>query len=398
MISVAEAKKLLLDNIPPPIPVLLPLTEAAGYILAEELHSPIDMPPFAQSAMDGYALHYESLREGVPLPVTHTIQAGAAELPVLKPDETMRIFTGAPLPQGADTVVMQEKVEVQANSILVKDASLELGNNVRPIASQTAKGALAARAGMRLGPGSIGFLASLGIAAVKVYAAPATGIIVTGKELVKPGEPLLMGQVYESNSVTLRAALSEAGISPVLLRQVDDKAKLVYEAIAEGLASCQLLLITGGISVGDYDFVHQALQKAGVETIFYKIKQKPGKPIYCGRRGNTLVFGLPGNPASVLSCFYQYVVPAIRQMKGMDPAVSREVYKTLTTDFIKKPGLTHFMKARYEGDVVSILHAQESYKMDAFVESNCLVELDEDKSEFKKGERVQVYPLNQLWL
>jgi molybdopterin molybdotransferase len=357
----------------------------------------MDMPPFAQSAMDGYAFRYESLEPGVPKPVSYAVQAGMAELSRLRPGEAARIFTGAPVPEGADTVVMQEKTERTGDLVLIRDPALRQGANVRPAASQTQKGELAARAGTRLGPGAAGFLAGLGIAAAEVFANPETGIIITGKELVPPGQPLQMGQVYESNSVSLRVALAGAGIVPEMITQADDEAGLVYAAIEEGLACCRLLLITGGISVGDYDFVHEGLKKAGVQTIFYKVRQKPGKPLYCGRRGDTLVFGLPGNPGSVLSCFYQYVVPAIRQMKGMDPEPERKICLKLSDDFSKKPGLTHFLKGRTEGDQVVILHAQESYKLNAFVESDCVVRLEEEMSEFRRGDLVRVYPLNRLW-
>jgi molybdopterin molybdotransferase len=398
MISVAEAKKLLLANTPAPLAVQLPLAQAGGYVLAEALYSPIDMPPFAQSAMDGYALSFGQLPADAVLPVRHTIQAGAAELPQLQAGEAIRIFTGAPVPPGADTVVIQEKVELVEGGIRLLDPELKAGANVRPPASQTQKGALAAPAGTRLNAGSIGFLAGLGLSEVSVFAAPATGLLITGKELVAPGTPLQLGQVYESNSASLRAALAEGGMAPVLVRQVEDEAGQTYAAIREGLASCRLLLITGGISVGDYDFVHAALQRAGVETLFYKIKQRPGKPLYCGRKGDTLVFGLPGNPASVLSCFYQYVLPAIRQMKGLSAEAAAPLYKTLSEDFSKKSGLTFFLRAKWAGEQVEILPAQESYKMNAYLESNCLVELEEEETHIPKGSSVRVHPLNQLWL
>ncbi len=398
MVSVEEAKKLLLENTPAPVPVSLPLSDAIGLVLAEDVFAPLDIPPFHQSGMDGYALAFEYLQEGSALRVSHTIQAGTAELPTLQPGQAMRIFTGAPLPQGADTVVMQEKVEVRGAEIFVLDKELQQGSNIRPMGSQTARGTLAAPAGTRLGPGTIGFLAGLGYAEVKVFAAPAVCLVVTGKELVQPGLPLMPGQVYESNSLSLQAALAEALLMPPLLTRVDDEPVQILNAITQGLHSCNLLLITGGISVGDYDFVYEALQKAGAETLFYKIRQKPGKPLYCGRKDTTLVFGLPGNPASVLCCFYQYVVPAIRLMKGMRAAPAPELQLPLAADYYKKAGLTHFMRGKIRGKAVELLQAQESYKMNAYLESDCLIELDEEKTNFSKGEIVRVHPFYQLWL
>ncbi len=397
MISVHEAKSLVLSHTPPPVPVRVPLERATGLVLAEDIFSPLDIPPFRQSSMDGYAFRWEGFRAGTPLPVTGTVQAGATSLPAPGPGEAVRIFTGAPVPEGADTVVMQEKVEVSGTTIRILDPGISPGDNVRPRGSQTAGGDLVLKAGVRLGPGSVGLLAGLGLTEINVFGTPRTGILLTGRELVPPGHPLQPGQVYESNSFSLRAALSEAGIAPHLIANVDDEPEQTFEAIASGLASCQLLLVTGGISVGDYDFVHGALRRNGVETIFYKVKQKPGKPLYCGRRGDTLVFGLPGNPGSVLSCFYQYVVPAIRIMTGRDPGFAHELYRKLAGDFTKNPGLTHFVKGRITGDEVTVLHAQESYKMNAFSESDCLIQLDEDRDRFRKGEPVQVYPLNQFW-
>ncbi|WP_017730924.1 molybdopterin molybdotransferase MoeA [Nafulsella turpanensis] len=393
MIPVDEAKKLLSKHIPAPCPVVLPLEEAVNHVLASDIEAPMEVPSFDNSAMDGYAFAFADFQTEKPLKISYTIQAGDTRLPVLKRGEAARIFTGAPIPEGADSVVMQEKTEVNNQLLQVLDNGLKKGGNVRRKGTQTAMGEKVLKAGTRLKAGMIGLLASLGLKEVSVYTAPKIAVIVSGKELVKPGNPLQPGQIYESNSFALQAALAEMGIKSPLLSSIDDEAEETFNAIAQYLEKCELLLITGGISVGDYDYVHQALERAGVEKIFYKVKQKPGKPLYCGRKRNTLVFGLPGNPGAVLSCFYQYVKPAIRQMKGMKNTFEAEGLLKLSANVQKRQGLTHFMKGKMEGEEVTVLQGQESYKLNAFAESDCLVELEEGKEHFAKGEMVKVYPL-----
>lgn len=394
MISVEEAKRLLIENIPKPHSIYIPLEKASQCILAEDVSSPMDVPSFDNSAMDGYAFDFGSYQQGMPFALTYIIQAGDTYLPVLKPGEAARIFTGAPLPEGTDTVVMQEKVEVKDNRIIIQDAALKKGSNVRLKASQTAVDDKVLMAGTALKPGIIGLLASMGLAEVKVFAAPRIGVIVTGKELIKPGNKLVFGQIYESNSYTLQAALSEMSLSPYLSTSVDDDETKILTTIAEYLRVCDLLLITGGISVGDYDFVQRALEKSGVEKIFYKVKQKPGKPLYCGRKDKTMVFGLPGNPAAVLTCFYEYVKPCIKSMKGMKNSFDNQISLRLSDDVTKREGLTHFMKGKIAKEEVIVLHSQESYKMDSFVESDCLIQLEEERHTYKRGEKVKVHPID----
>ena len=393
MIPVDEAKKLLSSNIPAPRPVVLPLGQAIHHVLAADIDAPMDVPSFDNSAMDGYAFAFNSYQEGSPLKVNHTIQAGDTSLPVIKAGEAARIFTGAPVPDGADTVVIQEKTEVNDQLLHVLDDGLKKGANVRLRGTQTAAGEKVLSAGTRLKAGMIGLLSSIGLKEVSVYAPPRIGIIVSGKELVKPGNPLKPGQIYESNSFALQAALADMALQPQLMTSVDDDEEEIFTTISDYLSQCEVLIITGGISVGDYDFVQQALERACVEKILYKVKQKPGKPLYCGRKENTMVFALPGNPGAVLSCFYQYVKPSIRQMKGLPNAFAAEGFLKLSADVQKRQGLTHFMKGKREGEEVRVLQGQESYKLNAFAESDCLVELEEGKEHFVKGEVVKVYPL-----
>lgn len=205
--------------------------------------------------------------------------------------------------------------------------------------------------------------------------------------MIKPGEALSAGKVFESNSPGLKAALVQMNISPVTTEMVDDDETLIIRAIKRRLNS-DILILTGGVSVGDYDFVAAALEKCEVKKVFHKVKQKPGKPFYFGKHQQTLVFGLPGNPASVLTCFYEYVSVAIGQLTKKEYFKKTEL--TLANDFSKKKGLTFFLKGKTNRNKVSILNDQESYKMNSFAEADCLIELEEAKEQFEKGDLVNV--------
>ncbi len=246
--------------------------------------------------------------------------------------------------------------------------------------------------GTKLTPGAIGFLATIGKATVAVHPTPKVSIIVTGKEIQQPGAILQHGQVYECNSFTLSAALKQLGITNVGVEHADDELALIQQMIAKHLEFSDVLLITGGVSVGDYDFVIPALKQCGVEQVFHKIKQRPGKPLYFGRKGNKLVFGLPGNPSSVLTCYYEYVVPALERMMQLESSIIKTNLQ-LGSDHSKKIGLTHFLKGYYTKENVIILGGQESYKLGSFAMANCFVCLPEEREEFKEGELVEVHIL-----
>ncbi|MDQ3846704.1 MAG: molybdopterin molybdotransferase MoeA, partial [Bacteroidota bacterium] len=358
LISFSEAKSIVLRNVQPLPPVSLQLQDAGGLVLAEDTYAAVDVPAFDQSAMDGYAICFDDYQYNKRLQINGVIPAGAHEAFILRAGQAMRIFTGAPLPQGADTVVMQEKVTVQNNELIINDDALERGANVRPRGLEIKSGTLALKSGINLSPAAIGFLASVGVSKVMVYPKPTVAVIVTGNELQQPGQSLGPGQVYESNSFTLKAALQQLHITQVSITRVDDDANHTHKALQEALQQNDLVLLTGGISVGDYDYVLQATSACSVTQLFHKVKQRPGKPLYFGKTENKLVFGLPGNPSSVLTCFYEYVVPAMEELtlqKGMIKTMNLPLAKP----FSKKPGLTHLLIGCCKENSVSPLDAQE---------------------------------------
>jgi len=387
MINVTEAKQLINENCSVLKVETLPLLEANGSILAEPIYAIMDTPPFDQSAMDGYAFSFENWDKKSNLTVIGEIQTGNYSDKIVQLNEAVRIYTGAPIPPGTDTVVMQEKISKDGNTIQILDTFLVKGANVRPQGSQTKRGELALQERQLLSPVAISFLAGIGINKVKVFSKPTVSIIVTGKELAKAEDTISEGKIFESNSIGLIAALNQIGINPVSVEVVDDVEAEIEKAISNQLTS-DILILTGGVSVGDYDLVPASLEKCGVQKIFHKIKQKPGKPFYFGRHNQTLVFALPGNPAAVMSCFYEYVAQAIGNF------TQKEYFKKmafpLAEDFNKKAGLTFFLKGKMGERDVTVLNNQESYKLNSFAVADCLIEFDEDGENFKKGDLVNV--------
>lgn len=392
MISVTEAKNIIRNKTKPLTPELFFLKDAAGLTLAGDIFAHNDFPPFPQSAMDGYAFCFNEWNNQ-PLKINGEVQAGSSQKFDREKKEAVRIFTGAPIPDGYDTVVMQEKVTLKNNLLCITDKELKQGSNVRLQASEIATGVLALTAGTFLSAGTIGFIAGLGFKQIEAIPKPAISIVVTGKELQKPGEALCYGQVYESNSYALTTALQQIGILNITTQWIDDDLEALTDVIKKELFKSDMLLITGGVSVGDYDFVAKALGQCGVEKIFHNVKQRPGRPLLFAKKENKIVFGLPGNPSSVLTCFYEYVLIAIQQMMGSANPFLKTVQLPLGADYNKKTGLTHFLKAMQINDHVMPLDAQESYRMRSFAIANCLIVLEENKTEFKKGEMVEVHLL-----
>lgn len=393
MISVPQAKALLTEHCDRGSLQKVSISESLGLVLATSVISPIDVPSFDNSAMDGYAMAFDGKENEWQLgPV---IQAGETPTTLVKAWQAARIFTGAMIPEGTDTVIPQELVELneEGTSLCYEGDKIQKGSNVRLRGSQCRKGDLLVRSGTVITPGIIGLLASVGVAEVSVYKPPSVACIITGNELKEIGEDLRQGEIYNSNGPMLQACIRQLAIEEVeLLRAVDEKEKL-QQLINDSLNKFEVLILSGGISVGDYDFVKECLEQAGVKELFYKVKQRPGKPFFAGKKGKQWIFALPGNPASVLSCFQQYVKPCLNYMMGQEKVWEPDEVLELKEKAKKKPGLTFFMKAKREDGKVRILGGQQSFNLLSFNEADCLVELEEKEELVKAGTKVKVYNL-----
>ena len=392
MVTVHQARELVKQNILPLSPVRMSLPDAVNLVLADNMNSRFDIPAFNQSSMDGYAFRYTDWKSHANLAVTDTIPAGQPVVKAMDQGHAVRIFTGAAVPDGADTVVMQEKTKMENGSLIILDNNLAPGTHIRLKGSEIKAGEMALEKLTLLTPAAIGFLAGIGVSEVPVYPLPSVGIIVTGNELQDPGKSLTPGQVYESSSRSLKAALQQLRINDADSCQVNDDPESLKKTLEKELDQNDLVLLTGGVSVGDYDFVVESAHACGVEEIFHGVNQKPGKPLFFGKKEQKAVFGLPGNPSSVLTCFYEYVIPALEALSNRKDLI-RIIHAPLSVDYRKNPDLTFFLKGVYENGIVTPLGAQESYRMSSYARANCLVCLREGKSEFLKDEWVEIHLL-----
>ncbi|WP_298547832.1 gephyrin-like molybdotransferase Glp [uncultured Aquimarina sp.] len=385
MISVSTALSII-SKIPyTPNPKTVLLKDANGLNLGEDIISRIHMPPFRQSAMDGYAL---LLHDKNSYQIIGEVKAGDSQNYLLKPGQGVRIFTGARVPDDANTVVIQEKVNRSENTITI-DSEIHPNQNIRAIGEQIKEGDTALIKGTKLTPAGIGFLAGLGVTKVAVYAPPNVAIITTGNELITPGEKLKEGKIYESNSIQLETVLEQLHIKEINKYVVQDEYESTKETIRQAINDNDLVLISGGISVGDYDFVKEALSELHTEELFYKIKQKPGKPLFFGINNKTMIFALPGNPASSLTCFYIYVLPIIQKMMGINAIGLNRTTKIITKDFVKKGDRAQFLKAKVSGETVEILEGQSSAMLYTYAIANALVYVPEHIDNIEKGKSAE---------
>lgn len=387
MITVSEAFSILQNNLPTPQEENSALLEARKKILSQSILSPIHMPPFRQSAMDGYAV---CIHDNLTYQIIGEIKAGDAESFVLKPGQAVKIFTGAPVPDSAQAMIPIEKVVV-TQSVLILQSVPKLEDNIRPIGEQIKKGELALEKGTQLDAAAIGFLAALGITIVPVFKKPSVGIVVTGNELLAPGTPLTFGKVYESNGVMLEAALLDSLAQEVTRYTVKDDFESTKNILQTAIEMHDVILVSGGISVGDYDFVAQALQELEVKTLFHKVNQKPGKPLYLGGKNNKLIFALPGNPAACLTCFYVYVLPTLKKISGQITQYKAINSLPLDHHLSVNNSRSQFLKAKITNGKVTVLSHQASSMLNTFSTANALVYVVDGNYELKENELVTVY-------
>lgn len=375
-----------------PMPVAeLPVADCLGLVLAEDVVAPVPLPPFDNSAMDGYAVRAADVASvPVELPVVEDIPAGRTSSVPLAAGTAHRIMTGAPVPPGADAVVQVEWTD-GGTSVVRVDRGVAVGANVRREADDVAVGTTVLRAGAVLGPAQLGLAAALGFGALPVRRRPRVLVLSTGSELVGPGVPLEPGQIYESNGVMLAAAVREAGGEAELLRFVPDDVERFHEAIAPRLASVDLLLTSGGVSAGAYEVVKDAFTGRGVE--FTKVAMQPGGPQGAGRYQGVAVATLPGNPVSAQVSFEVFIRPALRAAMGFAAVERPTALARLSAPVTSPAGRTQFRRGAYDpesGRVVTPVGGPGSHLLSALAISNCLIEVPEDVTELPAGAEVAV--------
>jgi molybdopterin molybdotransferase len=367
-----------------------PLAGCLGLVLAEDVTAPVALPPFDNSAMDGYAVRAADVAGApVTLPVEADIPAGRTDVPALRPGTAHRIMTGAPLPAGADAVVQVELTDAGTTTVEIR-AAVAAGTHLRMAGEDVAKGSVVLTAGSVLGPARLGLAAAIGAASLPVRRPPRVLVLSTGSELVEPGNPLLPGQIYESNSVLLAAAITEAGAEATVLRFVPDDVDEFLAAVASRADGVDLLITSGGVSAGAFEVVKDALAGRGVD--FLKVAMQPGGPQGLGRLDGLPVVALPGNPVSTALSFELFVRPALRAAMG-HPAVDRPRARARLVSALRSPaGRRQYRRGRFEAGTVEVtpVGGPGSHLLASFAASNCLIEVPDEATEVRAGDEVSV--------
>ncbi|HFD79933.1 MAG TPA: molybdopterin molybdenumtransferase MoeA [Gammaproteobacteria bacterium] len=403
LLSVEEGRARILDSLQPVEGVeRLPLKSATGRILAQDIVSAIDVPCFANSAMDGYAVRSQDCPgEGdTVLEVVGSSFAGAPFEGAVGRGQCVRIMTGAVVPEGADAVLMQERVEREDERIRFASGSVEAGLNVRYPGEDTRRGDTVLECGKRLGAAEIALLASVGVGEVPLRRRLRVAFFSTGDELTSLGQPLEAGQIYDSNRYALSAMLSAPRIEYYDLGVIPDRRDAVRDAFRQAGAMADLVLTSGGVSVGEADYVTETLAELG-QIDFWRMAMKPGKPLAFGRLGAAVFFGLPGNPVSAMVTFYQFVLPAIRKMSGEKARAPLLLQARCAGDLRKAPGRMEFqrgiLQTAADGSLeVSTTGLQGSHVLSSMSRANCFIHLPAESSGAHRGEMVTVQPFADL--
>jgi molybdopterin molybdotransferase len=389
LLTLEEAQQRVLERARPLPPEPVPVAEAAGRVTAEEVRALVDLPPFASSAMDGFAVRAADLPG--TLRVVGESAAGRPFDEQLEPGCAVAISTGAVVPAGADAVAPVEAVVQHDNTIEVSQ-SAEPGAHVRPKGGDVATGEVVVPAGVSLTPGRLAAVAASGDAELSCAPRPRVAVLATGSELVDPGDALRPGQIYETNGLMLSSALAAVGADVRSEPPVADDEQLLRAALARGL-SADVLVTSGGVSVGEHDLVRAAERELGVEEVFWRVSMKPGKPVSFGVRGETLVFGLPGNPVSALVGCELFVKPALRALQGLADPLPRFEPGRLATGLRRNEERDEFVRARsrIDGDalVLEPVTGQESHMIVRSAVADALVHVPRGNGELEAGSTVR---------
>lgn len=409
MLSYEQALAAILEQATPLSHKRIRLESLLGFVLAEPLVARFEMPLFNNSAVDGYGVRladtqHASERSPTELKLIGEIQAGSSGELSLAPGSAIKILTGGAVPASVEAVVMREFCQEKNAAVKVGYAPKQ-GENIRLKGEEFPQGQEVLPSGVRVTPPVVGLVATLGYSSFVVHEKPKVALVVTGDELVKPGQRLLAGQIYDSNSYALQAAITALGIEEWLCMHARDTRKSTRQAFAQALEQSDVVISAGGVSVGDHDYVKDVLEELGVETVFWRIAIKPGKPVYFGvvetakRKRRKLVFGLPGNPVSALVTYHQFVKPALLKLMGMRQYSNQQVTATVTASLKKKPGRLDFVRAVVNCSpagrvVVSPTRGQDSHMLSGLARANSLIHFAADAEVLPDGSQATVDMLN----
>ncbi|MFC1717421.1 gephyrin-like molybdotransferase Glp [Candidatus Poribacteria bacterium] len=398
MIDVNDALEAMLAHTPRLPTETLPLSEALHSVTAETIIAHEDNPSFDSSAMDGYGVKVNDVQTAsdenpVELKIAGVVKAGQVYKKSLEPGTAVKIFTGAMVPEGVEAVLMREKSSEADGKVLIK-SSVEPGENIRRRGGQFKQGDEALPAGVPITPPVIGLLAALGYAEICVYRKPKVAVVITGDELLEPQDPLEDGKIRDVNTYTIQAALQEMGIKAISFKRAIDDPENLREAVSQSLSSADILIVSGGISVGDYDFAKDVFEGVGVNEVFWRVAVKPGKPTFFGTKDEKLVFGLPGNPASALVIFYLFVRRAIFSMMGREETQSICLPAIMKSEVRKEAGRREYLRGRFQCEndkLYAELHGRQfSHMMSSFANSNCLIIFPKEETNIAEDEEVQI--------
>lgn len=379
----------------------LALLQAAGRITASPVISPIDVPGFDNSAMDGYAVRMEDIESGAVLPIAGKAFAGQPFTGIWPAGSCIRIMTGAPIPPGTDAVIMQEEAEASDHGVRFPTA-VRPGQNIRRRGEDILEGAAILNAGIKLSAAELAIVASLGIKDIQVFRQLKVAVFSTGDELRLPGEPLAEGQIYDTNRLAVHIMLSQLGYEVIDLGIIPDNEQALRAAFHQASQQADVVISSGGVSVGEADYTKQILEELG-EIGFWKLAIKPGKPFAFGRLSQSWFCGLPGNPVSAAVTFYQLVQPLLARLSGQQGQVLPAQLRVRSADKLKKtPGRLDFqrgiLKTGSNGELeVSSTGHQGSHIFSSFSQANCFIVLERDRGHIEAGEWVNVEPFNALF-